>query len=342
MAFSRMEALKASVAVPSFMEERLIGFLLLGEKRRGQIFTTEDLTVFSTLANQAAVAIENARFYEEEQQRQAALFHAATLASLGTMASSMGHQVNNRFNVVALVSSTQKLKLKALLQNGSKDPEQLRKALAECCAQFESLEEEAIRGGQIVASIRKLARPSPEGHTPLLLLAAIKAGMDVVQHKVPFEEIDIRLDVPADLPPIHGDLSQLGECFLNLIDNAYDAIKTRQQLIHEGKLRLPDRTRSFRGAIRIAAVLKDPRTIQVEITDNGIGIYPENLQKLFIPFYTTKATTEKGTGLGLYVIKKIVEAHSGEIHIQSKHGEGTTFTIELPTASATAESPIKA
>src|SRR3989338_1665930 len=351
-AAAQMETLHASVVVPSFRQDRLIGFLVLGEKRKGQVFSSEDLVVFSTLANQAALAIENSRFYEEEKQRQAALFHAATLASLGTMASSMGHQVNNRFNVVSVVSSTQKYKIKELLSNGSEDAEKLREALQECYEQFGSLEEEAIRGGQVVASIRKLARPATGGHQPIALSAAIQAGVDVVQHKIKLDQVDFKVEVPDDLPPIEGDLSQLGECFLNFVDNAYDAIKTKDQLIAEGKLPYANGTTPYRGMIRITAALKDPHlpaldarlrsanrseasgaqagTVHIEVADTGIGVEPEGVSKLFVPFYTTKATAEKGTGLGLYVIKKIIEAHGGTIQMRSKYGEGTTFTIELP------------
>lgn len=335
-AVKQMEALNASVVVPSFRENHLIGFVVLGEKQRGQIFTTEDLVVFSTLANQAAVAIENARFYEEEKQRQAALFHAATLASLGTMASSMGHQVNNRFNVVSVVSSSQKYKLKQLLENGASDPAKLRQALQECHEQFASLEEEAIRGGKIVASIRKLARPSTEGHRPLQLTEAIKAGVDVVQHKIKLDQVDFEVNVPEDLPLIEGDLSQMGECFLNFVDNAYDAIKTREQLINEGKLSYTG-TKPYRGMIQITAALKDPDTVWLDVADTGIGLEPEQVSKLFVPFYTTKATAEKGTGLGLYVIKKIIEAHRGTITLHSTYGQGTVFTIELPAATEVAK-----
>lgn len=331
-AVKQMETLHASVVVPSFLENHLSGFLVLGDKTRGQIFTTEDLVVFATLANQAAVAIENARFYEEEKQRQAALFHAATLASLGTMASSMGHQVNNRFNVVSVVSSSQKYKIKQLLANGADDASTLRQALQECYDQFASLEEEAMKGGQVVASIRKLARPATSGYQPLSLAAAIKAGVDVVQHKVKLDEVDFDVNVPEDLPPIDGDLSQLGECFLNFVDNAYDAIKTKEQLIAEGKLRYHLDGRPYRGTIRITATLNNPQTIGIEVADTGIGVESEKLSRLFVPFYTTKATTEKGTGLGLYVIKKIIEAHGGTIRAHSKYGQGVVFTIELPAA----------
>ncbi len=333
LAVSKMEALNASVVVPSFIQERLIGFLVLGEKRKGQVFTTEDLTVFSTLANQAGVAIENARFYEGEKARQAALFHAATLASLGTMASSMGHQVNNRFNVVALVSASERLKLHALLSNGTHDEAKLREALKECEEQFRSLEEEALNGGQIVASLRKLARPSGDTRKPLALRDAVQAGVDVVQHKVHFQDFDFVVDIPEDLPQIIGDVSLLGECFLNFIDNAYDAIKLKEELLEEGKLPKTG-PKPFRGKIEIKARLKDAQTIRLEVSDNGTGVRPEQLLKMFIPFYTTKATAEKGTGLGLYVIKQIIESHDGTIAAKSTYGEGMAFAVGLPAAQA--------
>jgi signal transduction histidine kinase len=329
---SLMKALRAAVLVPIFAQDKLVGAVVLGEKCNGQLFSNEDVVVFSTLANQAALAIENARFYEEERQRQAALFHAATLASLGTMASSMGHQVNNRFNVVSVIASTQKLKLKSLL---AKEPtlESYRKALDDCLAQFDSLQEEAVRGGQIFTAIRKIARPSSEGHKPMTLKSAVQAGIDIVQYKVRLDQLDFRKDVPDDLPLIVGDLAQLGECFLNLIDNGYDAIRMKEQRL---------KPEGFKGMIRITAwAVTECGTpwVVVEVEDNGIGMNDKEREHLFIPFFTTKATAEKGTGLGLYVIKKIIEAHKGKIEVNSAHQVGSTFTIRLPTAPAVPAAP---
>lgn len=327
-AVAQMRGIQASVVIPSFMQDELTGFLVLGAKRSGKPFTDEDLAVFSTLTNQAAVAVENARFYEEERQRQAALFHAASLASLGTMASSMGHQVNNRFNVVSVVASTEKLKLKELLEKNPIDPEVMRKALGDCLAQFDSLVEEAMKGGQIVSAIRRIARPSPDGHKPLALAAAIQAGVDVAQYKVRFADLDFKIDLPADLPKIQGDLSQLGEVFLNLLDNANDAIKMR------GEPR-PGEPAKERGRITVTAqVVREAgeRFVEVQVADNGLGMTEKEQERLFVPFFTTKATAEKGTGLGLYVIKKIVESHRGTIATRSMVGKGTAFSIRLPVA----------
>ena len=330
-ALAWMESQHASVLVPSFAQESLIGFLVLGEKRSTRIFTTEDLSVFATLANQAALAIENARFYQSEKERQAALFHSASLASLGTMASSMSHQVNNRFNVMSVIGGIRKEALQQLLARDLQGPAEWRKALEEDLAQFDSVREEALRGGQIVAAIRKIIKPSTEGHQPLAIADAVHAALRVVQYKVPLDMLDLALMLPEELPKISGDLPQLGECFFNFVDNAWDAIKERQE-----RLKPPS---DYKGTIRIqatAATTRDPQAkrtrseLLLTVSDNGIGVKPEDLAKLFVPFFTTKATAEKGTGLGLYVIKKIIEAHGGTITADSTYGQGTTFTIHLP------------
>lgn len=330
-ALAWMQHEQASVLVPSFAQEHLIGFLLLGEKRRGGIFTTEDLNVFATLANQAALAIENARFYQSEQERQAVLFHTASLSSLGTMASSMSHQVNNRFNVLSVIGAIRMEMLQQLLAQDAPDPAAVRKALEEDLAQFISVKEEAMRGGDIVKSIRKLITPSTEGHQPLAVVDAVHIALRVVQYKVPLDQVDLQLDLPETLSQIAGDTSQLGECFFNFVDNAWDAIKERQARLSPP----PD----YKGQIRIqggAATTRDPQAkrtrfeLLLTVSDNGIGVRPEDLPKLFVPFFTTKATAEKGTGLGLYVIKKIIEAHGGTITVASTYGQGTTFTIRLP------------
>jgi len=330
-ALAWMESQHASVLVPSFAQESLIGFLVLGEKRSTRIFTTEDLNVFATLANQAALAIENARFYQSEKERQAALFHSASLASLGTMASSMSHQVNNRFNVMSVIGGIRKEALQQLLARDLQGPAEWRKALEEDLAHFDSVREEALRGGQIVAAIRKIIKPSTEGYQPLAIAEAVHVALRVVQYKVPLEQVDLQVALPEELPKISGDLPQLGECFFNFVDNAWDAITERQE-----RLKPPP---DYKGTIRIqatAATTSDSHAkrnrseLVLTVSDNGIGVKPEDLPKLFVPFFTTKATAEKGTGLGLYVIKKIIEAHGGTITVDSTYGQSTTFTIHLP------------
>ena len=99
-----MTALGAAVVVPSLIRERLLGFMALGDKRSGEIYTKDDLRVFTVLANQAALAIENARFFAESQEMQEQIAQAEKMATIGTMADGLSHQINNRFHALSLIS----------------------------------------------------------------------------------------------------------------------------------------------------------------------------------------------------------------------------------------------
>ena len=145
-----------------------------------------------------------------------------------------------------------------------------------------------------------------------------------MRYKIKFDEFSFNKDVPDTLPKISGDLTQLGEVFFNLIDNAYDAIKERAEANSN-----PD----YRPQLTIRAYIKqNDKHLHIDVSDTGMGIKDDFMSKLFVPFYTTKTLSGKGTGLGLHVIKRIIEFHKGRILVESKYGEGTTFKIELPIA----------
>jgi signal transduction histidine kinase len=127
----------------------------------------------------------------------------------------------------------------------------------------------------------------------------------------------------ADIPKIKGNFIQLQEAFFNLIDNAYDATVERRDLNKE---------ECFKGRITISAAGKDAN-LEIVIEDNGIGVKDEDRKKLFTPFFTTKISARKGTGLGLYVIRRIIaDTHKGKISFDSAYMHGSRFTIELPAA----------
>ena len=118
-------------------------------------------------------------------------------------------------------------------------------------------------------------------------------------------------------------MTQLNEAFFNFIDNAYDAIVERRTTLKEP---------GYRGKITISAKPLDGY-VQIIIQDNGMGIKDDNNKKVFTPFFTTKISSRKGTGLGLYVIRRIIiESHHGKIAFYSEHKVGTRFTLELPLA----------
>ncbi|MDD5432916.1 MAG: HAMP domain-containing sensor histidine kinase, partial [Candidatus Omnitrophica bacterium] len=145
--------------------------------------------------------------------------------------------------------------------------------------------------------------------------------LEMVQYKVKLSEIDIIRDFTSETPKIKGNLTQLQEVFFNLIDNAYDAIVERRTTLKEP---------GYRGKITIKAFPKE-HSLEIVVQDNGMGIKTDNDKKVFTPFFTTKISSRKGTGLGLYVIRRIItDTHRGKITFESEHQVGTRFIIELP------------
>ncbi len=291
---SQMHTLNASVIVPSFAQDRLIGFLVLGDKRNGQIFTTEDLVVFSTLANQAALAIENARFFEELKTNEAYMVQSEKMASLGQLASGMAHEIHNP---LAIISGEAQLYLE---QSKGKDV-QVDRVLS-------SIIEECDRAAEITRRILRFARPGKAEFGPVDVRATIEESLQLVTYQVRLDRVERRLEIPANLPKALGNQTQLQEVFLNLILNACQAMG------------------DVGGRIEIAAVARDDH-VELTFNDTGPGIPHSKLSKIFDPFFTTK---HNGTGLGLFVSQRIIRAHHGTIDVRSIEGRGTTFTIRLP------------
>lgn len=330
-----LKKLDAAVLIPSFVEDKCIGFLLMGEKLSGALYTSDDLQVFQVLASQAALAIENAQFYEELNRTQTDLFQTAKMASLGHMAGGMSHQINNRFHVLTILSGTMKSVMKEM-EPGKVNAEQVKKIWEKAIETFSKVEENALRGGEIVKTLLKFSRPAGE-YKPVSIKTIVETALDVVQFRVNLGALDLVKEIPEDLPPVKGDLNQLADSCFNLISNANDAIQSKAEKIADKQMELgPQDPRPYKGIISIRARMAKKKTqdeepaVVLEIKDNGVGMNEEDLENLFVPFFTTKATSQKGTGLGLYVIERIMERHRGSIEAHSARGLGTTFIMRLP------------
>ena len=185
------------------------------------------------------------------------------------------------------------------------------------------IENNVRQGGEVVSGLLKYSRKSEEGKTDVDLDKLVKAALDMTQFKIKPGEMTVVCNYNGALPKIYGSFTQLQEVFFNLIDNAYDAMMQRKQ-----ELREP----GFAPTIKISAVDGHAAGMRIEVEDNGIGIKEDDRDKLFTPFFTTKLSSRKGTGLGLYVIQRLIEEnHKGEVRYESKYGEGTRFFITLPT-----------
>lgn len=316
-----MRLLTASVIIPCFLEDRFIGFIVLGDKLSGQIYTPEDLNVFQVLASQAALAIENAQFYEEAKEMQAQIAQAEKMATIGTMADGLSHQINNRFYALSLITGDTIDTIK--MTDTSKCTPEIKDMLRQINHALTRIQTNVMQGGEVVRGILKYTRKGEESFEPLTLDQIVDGTLEMVQYKVKLTELNIIRDYPKDTPTIKGNLTQLEEAFFNFIDNAYDAIVERRALLAEN---------GYQGQIIIKAEAKD-NILEIAIEDNGIGIKNEDLKRIFTPFFTTKTSSRKGTGLGLYVVRRIIsDMHKGKISFESKYKSGTRFIIELPIA----------
>ena len=319
-----MRQLNAAVIIPSFLDHTLIGLIVLGEKLSGQMFTPDDLIVFEVLASQAALAIENAQFYEEAKEMQAQIGQAEKMATIGTMADGLSHQINNRFYALSLIAGDTIDTIK--LTDTAKCSPEIQEMIKQINSALERIQVNVMQGGEVVKGILKYTRKGDEGMEALTIDQIIDGTILMVQYKVKLGEIDIIRDYTQDTPKLKANLVQMQEVFFNFIDNAYDSMVERKTTLKEP---------GYRGKITISARKANTENmLEITIADNGMGVKHDDIKKIFTPFFTTKVSSRKGTGLGLYVIRNIItESHSGKISFSSEYKKGTKFILELPIAN---------
>ncbi|MFH0753110.1 MAG: ATP-binding protein, partial [Candidatus Omnitrophota bacterium] len=309
-----------SLVLGIFMDTRLEAFIVMGPKVSGQLYMEDDLEVFSVLANQASLAIENARFYENVRHTQKLLFRAEKMATIGTMADGLSHQINNRFHVMGFIAGD----MLDSLNMYEKDPEQsnLSQLLGEFRKGLIRVEENVCQGSQVVRGLLDYSRSDESAQKEGVdIHKLMKASIDMVSLKVHLKDFQRQMNIPSDVPRVMGNFVQLQEVFFNIIDNAYFSMMDKKSKKIE---------EAYKPGITFSSeVIGD--MLKITVADNGLGIRPDDQKKLFTPFFTTKASSHKGNGLGLYVIRKIIEeGHAGTISICSQYLEGVTVEVLLP------------
>jgi len=340
---ARMEELQAACCVPSFLGENLRNILILGEKKSGDFYTDEDLNVLFTLAQESAIAIENARLYDQAIEKakelegineqlntaqsnllhalnetevankklrdtHAQLIHEQKMATLGRLASSVGHEVNNPLTILSMNVS------RAILKHRSNPDLKVREILDI----FQKMEQNISRIKAVVNTLTGLLKKSEHGKfEPLSLKLVLEETLPLVQFQTYLENLsgtEVNFDIPSNTPLIKGDLERLQEVFLNLFINAYHAMAGR---------------RDRKITVTAHESPAHPAMVMIEFSDNGAGMTDEVMKKAFSYGFTTKPTG-RGSGMGLYMCRYIIELHGGEIKVRSKLGEGTSFVITLP------------
>jgi signal transduction histidine kinase len=295
----KMEGLGSEVLVPLLAKRRLIGFISLGKKSGKGIYSGEDIDLLETLANQTAIAIENAKLYEDLKKQKAVMRRADRLASLGTLTAGLAHEIRNP--LVAIKTLTQLLPERL-------DDEEFRKDFLKIASG------EVDRISSLVNELLEFARPT----SPQLQLENIQDTMDgmilLISTETKKKSVEIVAHYEDNLPLVAADREQVKQVFLNVLLNAIEATSDGGQVSVE---------------IRTFAKNSGEEFLQVEIRDTGRGIPEEHLENVFTPFFTTK---DKGSGLGLSISHQIIQEHGGTISVESRIGEGSSFFINFPVS----------
>lgn len=237
-----------------------------------------------------------------QKQMEISLFASQKLADLGTLAAGVAHELNSPLQVITGQSEDL---INDIVQGNLIDNDRLKQDL-------EMINRNAWRSAKIIRSLLTYARPSAEQVEMLDINSMIKDTLLLIEHQLKsWMGIRIQTELADDLPAIPCDRTQMSQVLINLLTNARDAMPQGGQI-----------TIVSRNDV-------DLQQVVLEVKDTGAGIPDELKDKIFTPFFTTK-TIGKGTGLGLSLVMGIIQAHGGEISVESKLNVGTTFIIHLP------------
>lgn len=300
-----MEYLQAAVCVPSFIQGKLQGFFALGEKASGDLYNQDDLSIFSTLASQAAMAIENAQAYEELRDTRDQLLQSERMGTLGKFAADMAHEIKNPLQAI--------LGFFEMLPEKYDDPD-FRNRFAKLA------QSEAERINDLVRQLMVYAKPKAPDFKRIEISQVVDSVLALLENDLDRNRIEVRKGYSPSGVFVEADGDQMKQVFLNLFTNAIEAVSANG-----------DKP----GLLDIVA-FPSGKTLTVKIRDTGAGIPENQLPLIFAPFFTTK---EKGSGLGLAIVKNILRAHNATIQVESKAEAGTTVIVTFPLKQSDLPAP---
>jgi signal transduction histidine kinase len=288
------------LVVPIKESDSVLGALLLfGDEKK--LPPKTEFEFFSSIGSYIGLVVKNARLYEETNRTlkelritQDKLVQSEKLAGLGALASNIVHEVGNP--LAAIMNSVQVLQNRVQLEGRMKEL-------------MDIIGWETERLNDSIDMLREFSRPSELRRVKSDLREVVKKAIFILNQD--FDLIwdkKIKTNFPEEFPLLLLDPYAMEQVVLNVIKNSLQAI-------NEG------------GEVRVRLRRKNENQIVMKIRDNGLGIIKENLNRIFEPYFSTKA---RGMGLGMHIVKQIVEAHGGEVVIKSERGKGTTVDIIIP------------
>jgi signal transduction histidine kinase len=301
-------------------EEGVVALLFVADDRVRDAFTPEEITLLETVAAQIGVVVVNSRIYSRMKERD-------RLAALGSMAAGLAHEVKNPLGAIKGAAQ--------LLEELGASPDD------PAAREFVGIIlEEVNRLDRVVGSFLDYARPHAGNPVPLDLNAAVRRTVQIVSSQITDGAIDVHLELAEPLPRTSIDPEKFRQVLMNLLQNAIQAMDGRGKITVSTAVRRSARARIAHPPAdppSRRSLSDDTELLEVSVRDTGPGISPKVLRNLFIPFFTTKS---EGTGLGLAISQSIVQNAGGTIEVHSQPGEGTTFTILLPSAGAPLVTPL--
>jgi signal transduction histidine kinase len=312
------ERFNASLIIPLFFKKQLIGFIALGDKKSGLSYTSRDVNLLKLMANQSAIALENALAFKlvedyakrlektnkELKDTQAQLVHAEKMSAIGQLAAGVAHEIRNPLNIIEGA--------RYYISTYMMDKEN-----AEVVGEYlDYIKHEIDRTNRLIDSLLKFSKAEPPYFERVNINSVLENVVILVRKQLSDNDINLTLSLDEDLPQIMADPNQLWQVFINIILNAVQAMPKG------GDFSIVTSTRWDEFASG------NDHQIYIHFKDTGVGIDREDISKIFDPFFTKK---DMGTGLGLSIAYKIIEKHKGRIIVESEKGTGTTITIELPS-----------
>ena len=300
VAMAREEGLVALLSVPLAYRGEAIGTLNV-YTAQPHSFSNEEIRILSALAELSALAIEKARLYERIVSMEEQLRQNEKLSALGLLGAEVAHEIRNPLAVMKMMFHSLDLQFPA------GDPR---------ATDARIMGEKMDHLNRIVDRILDFARITEPNPAPVNVNQLLDDLALLTRHKLHQQNVELVRDLAPDLPMLLADATQLEQAFLNLTFNAVEAMPGG------GRLTIASRT------LRVGRRGPGPTHVAVSFRDTGAGMSAEQRRRAFTSLLST--TKPKGTGLGMAIVAKVVEAHRGKVRIRSQPGAGTTILLILP------------
>jgi signal transduction histidine kinase len=257
---------------------------------------------------------------------QSTLAYSRKLVALGRLTAGIAHEVKNPLNAMMIHLELLRTKIRATQTSAQPEPvaaaggmlglgpgraTALPSPVQGALEHVSVIESEIRRLDEVVQGFLKFTRPEDLRLQPVKVHALMDEILPIIETEASKNNVKVTVDLPPSVPAVNGDSAMLRQAFLNLAINACQAMPTG-------------------GSLRLKAGPSSRARVEILVQDSGVGIAPEHLSKIFNLYFTTK---ERGTGIGLSMVYRIIQMHDGEVEVQSTPGRGTTFRVLLPRAS---------